>query len=145
MMLTPPTTASMIEANTTQPVHAPPTPADDRGAGTRVLAISVPLAEDLALLGGELLLGEDAVVAQLGEVPELLDRVALGLGGRVRGGCRLRLGVLLLRFVAGPPPRLTAGDAVADGRRGSGDGRGAGDPANQSGHGVSFGLRSWTR
>src|SRR4051794_22710126 len=66
----------MIEANTTQPVHGPLSPLDGLLRGACVLVISRPVsAEDLVLLGSELLLGEDAVVAQLGELAELLDRI----------------------------------------------------------------------
>src|SRR5262245_39388237 len=46
-------------------------------------------AENLGLLGGELLLGEDALVPQLGKLLELLDRV--------RGGLRRRCNVLRWR------------------------------------------------
>src|SRR3954467_5861791 len=75
MMLMPPTTISMIEAKTTQPVHRPEAGVDPSGRGTCVLATTVSLPEDLVLFGGELLLGEDSVVAQLGQLSQLGDRV----------------------------------------------------------------------
>src|SRR3954447_1704968 len=90
--------------------------------------------EDLGLLRRELLLGEDALVLELGELLELLDGIRLRLGRRRRVDLlRLRLGVgLLLRPAVGLPAR----DAVADRGGGSGDGCGAGDAAKQSGHGL---------
>src|SRR4051794_40480429 len=82
MMLMPPTTVSMIEAKTTQPVHRPEAGSDPSGRGTCVLATTGSLPEDLVLFGGELLLGEDPVVAQLGQLPQLGDGVGRGLGLR---------------------------------------------------------------
>ena len=54
------------------------------------LRTAVLRAEDLRLLSGELLLGQDPLVPQRGELPQLLDRVE-------RGRSRRRLGVLLRR------------------------------------------------
>src|SRR3954452_7882788 len=90
------------------------------------------LAEDLGLLVGELLLGQDALLLQLAELLDLLDRVGRrGRGGRRRRGRLgvLRLGRLLLVFLLLPAVGLTPRDAVADGRRGTGDRGGAGDAA----------------
>src|SRR4051794_7624670 len=110
-MLMAPTTASMIEANTTHPVQAPPTSLDGGRVGICVLVMVCSFsAEDLALLGGELLVGEDPVVAQLGELPELGDRVGAGVRRR-RGRRRGLLVVLLLRLLRRPAIRLAAGDA----------------------------------
>src|SRR5215203_4910348 len=74
--------------------------------------------EDLRLLLGELLLGEDALVLQVRELLELGDRV-----GRCRGGGRRlrvllrrrRLLLVLLLVLGGPAVGLAAGDAVRDG------------------------------
>src|SRR3954469_20283313 len=59
-------------------------------------------------------------------------------GGRRRGRRRGRFVVAVLGLVLlGPAVGLAPGDAVADGRGRSGDGGGAGDPSEQSGHGSS--------
>src|SRR4051812_14451726 len=95
-------------------------------------AAAQSLAEDLGLLVGELLLGQDALLPQLPELLELSD----GVGRRGRRGRRrrrrrrvLRLGRLLLVFLLLPAVGLAPRDAVADGGRGAGDHGGAGDAA----------------
>src|SRR3954452_17150400 len=128
-MLMPPVTASMIAAKVIQPAHF----WEPAAGGVRVvMAPSSP--EQPALLGGELLVGEDALVAQLGELPELRHRV----GGRRFGRRRRRrlVGVAAagVRVLGGPARGLAARDAVADGRGRAGHDGGAGDPAKQSGH-----------
>src|SRR4051794_15963869 len=106
-MLMPPTTPSMIEANTTHPVQAPPTSLDGPRVEFCVLVTVCSFsAEDLVLLGGELLLGEDPVVAELGELPELGDRIRSRRGG---GGRRRRRLVALLRRVRLLLPRPAVG------------------------------------
>src|SRR5215211_7815886 len=55
-----------------------------RGVPASRLGGAASAAEDLALLDGELLIREDAVVPQLPEIPELGHRVRRGLGGRRR-------------------------------------------------------------
>src|SRR6478752_7725478 len=111
-LLISPTMASMIDANTIQPVHA----VLSGGVAARsnlasVLVIgAAPSAEDLPLLGGKLLVGEDPVVAQLGELSQLGDRV--DLRGLRRGRGWRRVVVLLLRLLLGllrgPAVRLAA-------------------------------------
>ena len=77
--------------------------------------------EQLRLLGGELLLGEDPLRLQLAELLELVDRrlppPAAG-GGAAAGGGRL-----LRFFLLRPALALAARDAVAHRGGGSGDGR----------------------
>src|SRR3954452_554760 len=86
------------------------------------------LAEDLGLLVGELLLGQDALLLQLAELLELLDGV--GRRGRRRRRRRvLGLGRLLLVFLLLPAVGLAPRDAVADRGSGAGDHGGAGDAA----------------
>src|SRR3954468_19870484 len=99
MMFMPPTTVSMIEAKTTHPVQRPETASDPSGLGTCVLVTAGSLPENLVLFGGELLLGEDAVVAQLGQLPQLGDRIGRRLRLRRVLLRRRRLLVLLLRRI----------------------------------------------
>src|SRR4051812_28587345 len=103
-----------------------------RRSRERLAVASLP--EDAGLLGGELGLGEYALLLQRRELPQLLEHVGAG----VDRGCRrrrvlrlgvLRLGVLLL-VVGGlillrPAVGLPARDAVTDRGRGSGDDGGA--------------------
>src|SRR5215207_4369138 len=99
-MLISPTMASMIEANTIQPVHA----VFWGGAAARSNLASVlvigpsPSGQQPALLGRELLFREDAVVPQLRELAELSDGVdrwgRRRRRGRRRVVLRLRLRVL---------------------------------------------------
>src|SRR5215217_282809 len=93
-------------------------------------------AEDLGFLGRELLVRENPLLVQRGELLQLLDRIRpRGLGLVVALRLRvaaLRLAVVLLR----PPVRLPARDAIADRGRCAGDHGGAGDAAKQSWHGV---------
>src|SRR5262249_38332542 len=92
--------------------------------------------EDLRLLRRELLLGEDALVLQLRELLELRDRIGRNRGGRGRPGLRRRsLLVVLLLVLLGPAVGLAARDTVRDRGGGAGDDGGAGDPAEESGHG----------
>src|ERR1700742_4982843 len=99
-------------------------------------------SEDLRLLGRELLLCEDPLLLELREVLELLDRVERRCRRRrLAGGLGLVVGGGVLR---GPARGLPAGHAVADGRRGTGDGGGSGDAAKLSGHEVSYFIGSWS-
>jgi hypothetical protein len=86
--------------------------------------------EELGLLRGELLVGQDTLLPERRELLELVDRNR-GCGRR-RRLVVAALGLVVLGLglrLAGPTPLLTAGDAVADGRGGSrGDGD-AGDAA----------------
>src|SRR5215218_1621978 len=98
-------------------------------------------AEDPGFLGRELLVGEDALVAEGGKVFELLDRIGRGScrrsGGLVDG---LRFGIRGLGLAVGivplllPALGLPARDPVTDGGGGAGHDGGAGDPAKQSRH-----------
>jgi len=100
--------------------------------------------KDLALLRFELGIGEHAGISELAQLFELGKLVV-----RARGGGRfsvLRLGVLRLRcggwglllflFLASPPPLLAVVDASGYAGSGSRDNCGAGDPANETWHGI---------
>jgi hypothetical protein len=107
--------------------------------------------KDLALLRFELGIGEHAGIPELAKLFEL-GKLVVG----ARGGGRLsvlRLGVLRLRcggwgllgvggllflFLASPPPLLAVVDASGYAGSGSRDNCGAGDPANETWHGISL-------
>jgi hypothetical protein len=65
------------------------------------LTASAP--EDLALLGGELLLAEDAVIAKLRELLQLSDRVRLGISSSV--SCIIVPPCCARPRIGGPPRR----------------------------------------
>src|SRR3954451_20339794 len=85
--------------------------------------------EDLRLLDRELVVGQDALLLQVGEVLELLDRIARGRGG----GGRRRRRVLLLRLLRwrllgillSPFLVLAVAYPASDGASGTRDDRGA--------------------
>src|SRR6185436_18411119 len=129
--------------------RCPPTASWTSAAGRRPWRADAPSAswtaersgQQLRLLVGELLVGQDALVAQRRELLELGDRVLLG-GRRGRRGRRLLVddllgcGLLRIAVLLAPSPGLPARDAVAYGRRCAGDDGGAGDPAEQTWHFV---------
>jgi hypothetical protein len=105
--------------------------------------------KNLALLRFELGVGEHAGVpelAKLFELGKLVVRVRsggrlriLGLGVlRLGGGCLLGVGGLLFLFLPSPPPLLAVVDASGYAGGGSRDNCGAGDPANETWHGISL-------
>src|SRR6185503_11324582 len=86
-------------------------------------------AQDLGLLGRELLLGEDALRLQVGQLLELSDLLVARVLGRRRRGVRLLFWRVLRLLLLRPAPGLAAGDVVGHVGRRAGDHRRARDSA----------------
>src|SRR5215210_7408953 len=117
MTLSVPTINSIAAANATRP--AP-----------RILTSLGWSAEQLCLLRGKLLVGQDALAVQRGDLLELLDRVGGRRGGRLLvSGFRVPLLLVPARVLCAPARSLAAAHSVRDGGRCAGDHRRAGHPA----------------
>src|SRR5688500_2098538 len=93
--------------------------------------------ENPSLLGRELLVGEDSLLLQGGQVLELLDTTFSAGGRRRRGGLRwggVSLGRVRSRVLGSPTFSLAPAHSVRDGGGGADDDGGAGDAAKQSWH-----------
>src|SRR3954447_26101828 len=89
-----------------------------RASAGRLEGTAPSAAQQLRLLRGELLLGEDALGFQLAQLLQLVDGRAGGGGGRRLSG----LFGLLLFFLFAPALALPARHSIADRGRGAGDG-----------------------
>src|SRR5436190_1696494 len=119
----------------------------DAPAATAVRATGGSAAQDPSLLGRELLVGEDSLLLQGGQLLELLDAILTAGSSRRSRSRGLRV---LLRRVGGlllvaPALSLAPAHPVRDRGGGSGDDRGAGDTAKQSWHWVLLSVSSSPR